>query len=62
MRSHDPNKQRNEKQKLTRQVKKEFRGAQRELRRDAEFIARERVGEIKKKDQAYKAKIQKIIG
>lgn len=60
--SNDPNKERAEKQKLTRQYKKEFRGASRELRKDGEFLQRQRLDAIKEKDIQYKKKIDGIMG
>ncbi|KAJ3397754.1 nucleolar complex protein 14 [Lobulomyces angularis] len=60
--SNDPNKERNETQKLNRQYKKEFKGAQRELRKDGEFIAKRKFEEIKEKDAVYKKKIDGIMG
>jgi nucleolar protein 14 len=48
--------------KLKYQHKKEFRGAVRELRKDAEFLAQEKLKEIKIKDAEYKKKMDKIMG
>ncbi|KAJ1927670.1 nucleolar complex protein 14 [Tieghemiomyces parasiticus] len=51
-----------ERQKLTRQVKKEARGAAREIRKDTNFIQTERIREVKEKDEAYKQHIKKVMG
>ncbi|KAK9365796.1 nucleolar protein 14 [Lipomyces kononenkoae] len=51
--SYDPNIQRQEISKLKAQVKKERKGALRELRKDNAFIARERLTEKRKKDKEY---------
>jgi nucleolar protein 14 len=60
--SNDPNRERANKQKLDRQYTKEYRGAVRELRKDSDFIARQRLDEIKGKDKLYKKKIDGIMG
>ncbi|KAJ1960751.1 nucleolar complex protein 14 [Dipsacomyces acuminosporus] len=59
---YDPNRDRNEILKLRRQVNREKRGAVRELRRDAQFIAGERLKEIREKDKAYADKMKKAWG
>ena len=48
--------------KLKFQHKKEMKGAIRELRRDADFISREKLKETKSKDAEYKKKMDKIMG
>ena len=48
--------------KLKFQHKKEMKGAMRELRKDADFIAREKIKVTKEKDQEYKKKMDKIMG
>ncbi len=48
--------------KLKFQYKKEMKGAIRELRKDADFISREKLQETKSKDADYKKKIDKIMG
>ncbi len=60
--SHDPNRERAEQQKLKYQYKKEFKGAVRELKKDAEFIAREKIQNIKVKDAQYKKRMNQIMG
>ncbi|KAJ3040491.1 nucleolar complex protein 14 [Rhizophlyctis rosea] len=59
---NDPNTERNNKAKLQFQYKKEFKGAVRELRKDAAFVARKRREEQKEKDVAYKKKMDKLMG
>ncbi|KAI9103840.1 nucleolar protein 14 [Phlyctochytrium arcticum] len=49
-------------QKLKAEHKKEQKGAVRELRKDAVFLARERLRKQKEGDAAYKKKMDKIVG
>ncbi|KAJ2882633.1 nucleolar complex protein 14 [Coemansia aciculifera] len=56
---YDPDRSRNEITKLRRQVNKERRGAVRELRRDAQFVAGERLKEQREKDKSYADKMKK---
>ncbi|KAJ2643150.1 nucleolar complex protein 14, partial [Coemansia sp. RSA 1694] len=56
---YDPDRSRNEITKLRRQVNKERRGAVRELRRDAQFVAGERLKEQREKDRSYADKMKK---
>ncbi|KAJ2908794.1 nucleolar complex protein 14 [Coemansia aciculifera] len=56
---YDPDRSRNEITKLRRQVNKERRGAVRELRRDAQFVAGERLKEMREKDRSYADKMKK---
>ncbi|KAK9237954.1 nucleolar protein 14 [Lipomyces kononenkoae] len=58
--SYDPNMQRQEISKLKAQVKKERKGALRELRKDNAFIARERLAEKKKKDREYHEMLSRL--
>ncbi|ORZ39919.1 nucleolar protein 14 [Catenaria anguillulae PL171] len=51
-----------ETEKLKAQYKKEKKGAIRELRRDAEFLAEVRVKEQRRKDKEYEAKMRRIEG
>ncbi len=60
--NYDPDRERAEETKLKRQHKRELKGAVRELKKDAEFIARERLHSIKEKDSEYKRKIGTIMG
>lgn len=57
----DPDTARNETAKLKALVKKERKGAIRELRKDNRFIAEERAKMRDEKDQAYNAKIRSIM-
>ncbi|KAJ2850884.1 nucleolar complex protein 14 [Coemansia brasiliensis] len=56
---YDPDRDRSEIMKLRRQVARERRGTVRELRRDAQFLAGERLKEQKEKDKAYADKMKK---
>ncbi|KAJ1723945.1 nucleolar complex protein 14 [Coemansia erecta] len=56
---YDPDRARNEVTKLRRQVNREKRGAVRELRRDTQFIAAERLKEQREKDRSYADKMKK---
>ncbi|KAJ3103998.1 nucleolar complex protein 14 [Physocladia obscura] len=56
------NKERNEVRKVKTEYKKEFKGAVRELRKDGQFIARQRLVEKAEKDQVYKKKMDRIVG
>ena len=59
---YHPNRDTAEMAKLKFQYKKEKKGALRELRKDADFKAREKLKDIKQKDLEYKQKIDKIMG
>ncbi|KAJ1732884.1 nucleolar complex protein 14 [Coemansia biformis] len=56
---YDPDRARGETTKLRRQLGRERRGAVRELRRDAQFIATERLHDQLEKDKQYAAKMKK---
>ncbi|KAK9474271.1 nucleolar protein 14, partial [Dipodascopsis tothii] len=58
--SYDPDVQRQEIGKLKAQVKKERKGALRELRKDSRFIAREKIKERREKDQQYHEMLAKL--
>ncbi|KAG0235791.1 nucleolar complex protein 14 [Actinomortierella wolfii] len=58
---YDPDTERAQLAKLKSQVRKEKKGAIRELRKDAAFIARERMRAQREKDAAYNAKIKGIM-
>ncbi|KAJ3155718.1 nucleolar complex protein 14 [Geranomyces michiganensis] len=60
--ARDPDRDRVEQAKLKAEYKKEHKGAVRELRKDAAFIARKRMQNIKEKDVEYKKKMDKIMG
>ncbi|KAJ3321471.1 nucleolar complex protein 14 [Boothiomyces sp. JEL0866] len=59
---YDPDRDRAEQNKLKAEYKKEFKGAVRELRKDAAFLGRAKVEKIKEKDREYKKKMDKIKG
>lgn len=48
--------------RMKRAMKREYKGAVRELKRDAAFLAEHKVKETRKKDAEYKAKMNKIMG
>jgi nucleolar protein 14 len=58
---YDPDKERSEAAKLQKEYKREKKGALRELRKDASFIAREQLREKKDKDAKYEEKYRKIV-
>ncbi|KAJ3014689.1 nucleolar complex protein 14 [Thoreauomyces humboldtii] len=60
--SRDPDRERADAAKLKYEYKKEFKGAVRELRKDAAFVARKRLLETRAKDGEYKKKMDKIMG
>ncbi|KAK9765272.1 nucleolar complex protein 14 [Basidiobolus ranarum] len=59
---YDPDRERSEMNKLKNQFKKERKGAIRELRKDNQFVARERIKTVKEKDVAYHSKMRSIMG
>ncbi|KAL9128249.1 MAG: hypothetical protein Q9217_003039 [Psora testacea] len=58
---YDPNRERAELSKLKAEHKKERKGALRELRKDASFIARESLKEKKERDLAYEKKYKRLV-
>ncbi|KAF9328765.1 nucleolar complex protein 14 [Podila minutissima] len=58
---YDPDVERSQAHKLQVQYKKEKKGAIRELRKDAQFVAREKLRVQREKDTAYNAKIKGIM-
>ncbi|RMD44139.1 hypothetical protein DV735_g931, partial [Chaetothyriales sp. CBS 134920] len=60
-RHYDPDRERAELSKLRAEHKKERKGAMRELRKDANFIAREKLREKKEKDEAYEKKFKRLV-
>lgn len=58
---YDPDRERAELAKLKKEHKKERKGAVRELRKDANFMAREKLRVKKAKDEAYEKKYKRII-
>lgn len=60
-RHYDPDRERAEMAKLKAEHKKEKKGAMRELRKDANFVAREQLREKKAKDEAYDKKFKRLV-
>lgn len=60
--TREPNKEKASLTKLQRQHKREHRGAIRELRKDSQFLAREKLTTIKQKDAEYKSKMRTLLG
>ena len=58
---YDPDRDRAEMSKLKAEHKKERKGAMRELRKDANFIARQQLQEKKERDAAYEKKYRRLI-
>lgn len=61
MRNRDPDHERNEAAKLRRQYKQEKKGAIRELRKDARFLAAEQQKKQKQKDRMYNERMKKVF-
>ena len=59
---YDPDPTRAENAKLRKAHKQEKKAAMRELRRDAEFVARKKLEDKKTQDRAYEEKFRRIIG
>ena len=62
LRNRDPDHERNEAAKLRAQLKQERKGAIRELRKDARFLAAEQQKKQKTKDQAYSDRMKRVFG
>ncbi|KAI9166985.1 putative nucleolar complex protein 14 [Paramyrothecium foliicola] len=58
---YDPDRERAELAKLRAEHKKERKGAMRELRKDANFMAREKLKLKKAKDEAYEKKYKRLV-
>jgi nucleolar protein 14 len=58
---YDPDKDRADLAKLKAEFKQERKGAMRELRKDANFMAREKLRVKKNKDAAYDKKYKRIV-
>ncbi|KAI9845857.1 MAG: nucleolar complex protein 14 [Sclerophora amabilis] len=58
---YDPNRDRADLAKLKAEHKRERKGAMRELRKDANFIARESLKEKKERDQEYDKKYKRLV-
>ncbi|KIM63659.1 hypothetical protein SCLCIDRAFT_1214045 [Scleroderma citrinum Foug A] len=62
LRRHDPDRERNEASKLRYQLKQEKRGAIRELRKDAKFIAAVEHQKQIEKDRSYNERMKRVFG
>ncbi|KAI5926831.1 nucleolar protein 14 [Camillea tinctor] len=60
-RHYDPDRERAELAKLKAEHKKERKGAMRDLRKDARFMAREKLRMKKEKDAAYEKKYKRLV-
>ncbi|KAI1501773.1 nucleolar protein 14 [Biscogniauxia marginata] len=60
-RHYDPDRERAELAKLRAEHKKERKGAMRDLRRDANFMAREKLKMKKQKDATYEKKFKRLV-
>lgn len=58
---YDPNRERAELSRLRAEHKRERKGAMRELRKDANFVARESLREKKERDAAYEKKYKRLV-
>lgn len=58
---YDPDRERAEAAKLRAEFKNERKGAMRELRKDANFMAREKLRVKKAKDEAYEKKYKRLV-
>lgn len=58
---YDPDKERSDAAKLQKEYKRERKGAVRELRKDANFIAREQLREKRERDAAYEKKYKRLV-
>ncbi|KAI0832695.1 Nop14-like protein [Trametes gibbosa] len=62
LRNRDPDHERNEAAKLRAQYKQERKGAIRELRKDARFLAAEHQKKQKQKDTEYSSRMKRVFG
>ncbi|KAF1992081.1 Nop14-like protein [Aulographum hederae CBS 113979] len=58
---YDPDRERAESARLKKEYKRERKGAVRELRKDASFMARENLREKRERDKAYEERQRKLI-
>ncbi|EAW15101.1 snoRNA-binding rRNA-processing protein NOP14 [Aspergillus clavatus NRRL 1] len=58
---YDPNRERAELNRLKAEFKRERKGAMRELRKDANFVAREKLREKKERDAEYEKKYKRLV-
>ena len=62
LRNRDPDHERNEAAKIKAQYKQERKGAIRELRKDARFLAAEQQRKQKEKDRSYNDRMKRVFG
>ncbi|KAI9839041.1 MAG: nucleolar complex protein 14 [Thelocarpon superellum] len=60
-RHYDPDRERSDMSKLRAEHKRERKGALRELRKDANFVARESLREKKERDREYEKKFKRLV-
>jgi nucleolar protein 14 len=58
---YDPDKERSDTKKLQKEYKRERKGALRELRKDANFVARQQLQEKKERDREYEKKYRRLV-
>ncbi|KAJ5552956.1 hypothetical protein N7494_002334 [Penicillium frequentans] len=58
---YDPDRERAEANRLRADIKREKKGAMRELRKDASFVAREKLREKKERDSEYEKKYKRLV-
>ncbi|KAJ5932674.1 hypothetical protein N7516_007163 [Penicillium verrucosum] len=58
---YDPDRERAESNRLKKEFKRERKGAMRELRKDASFVAREQLREKKERDSEYEKKYKRLV-
>lgn len=58
---YDPDKERSEAKKLQKEYQRERKGALRELRKDANFIARQQLSEKRARDAEYEKKYRRLV-
>ena len=58
---YDPDKERSEAAKLKAEHKREKKGAVRELRKDANFVARQQLREKRERDEEYEKKYRRLV-
>ncbi|KAJ5915384.1 hypothetical protein N7466_011317 [Penicillium verhagenii] len=58
---YDPDRERAESNRLKADIKRERKGAMRELRKDSSFVAREKLREKKERDSEYEKKYKKLV-
>ncbi|XHG02752.1 hypothetical protein AWENTII_006089 [Aspergillus wentii] len=58
---YDPNRERAELARVKKEYKREHKGAMRELRKDASFVAREKLRDKKERDAEYEKKYKRLV-